>query len=248
MAKILHWHFENINIAKDYALAGCTTVIPFIKRFSNMSEIRTGRQIYYNIFARFYDFFIKIHSGHHGDETRKYLVDSSRIGSINNARILDICCGTGSVILAFAEKQIDALTIGYDFSIGMLHKAQQKDVADKIILVQGGASKLSFIDDCFDVVCCSHALYELRGQIRTDALMEMRRVVKPDGKVLIMEHEVPRNRLVKILFHMRMLMMGSTDTSEFLRQDLSPYKKIFTNVSLSHTPSGKSKLIICRKN
>lgn len=213
-----------------------------------MSEIRTGRQIYYNIFARFYDFFIKVHSGHHGDETRKFLVDSAQRDNTNHARILDVCCGTGSVILSFAEKHTDALAIGYDFSIGMLRKAQQKDRANKIILVQGDAARLSFIDDCFDIVCCSHALYELKGQVRIDALKEMRRVVKPEGMVLIMEHEVPRNPLVKILFHMRMLMMGSTDSREFLRQDLAPYRKIFINVSLSHTPSGKSKLIICRKN
>ncbi|WP_459947807.1 class I SAM-dependent methyltransferase [Desulfocastanea catecholica] len=212
-----------------------------------MSEIRTGRQTYYNIFSCFYDFFIKIHSGHHGNETRKFLVDSVRIDDRNHARILDICCGTGSVTLSFAEKYPDALTIGYDFSIGMLHKAKQKDVANRITLVQGDASRLSYIDDCFNVVCCSHALYELQGRARTDALKEMKRVVKPNGQVLIMEHEVPRNPLVKILFHMRMLMMGSTDSREFLRQDLSPYKKIFVNVTLSHTPSGKSKLIICRK-
>jgi demethylphylloquinol methyltransferase len=217
------------------------------KRFSNMSEIRTGRQTYYNIFSYFYDFFIKIHSGHHGNETRKFLVDSVRIDDTNRARILDICCGTGSVTLSFAEKYPDALTIGYDFSSGMLRKAKQKDVANRIILVQGDASRLSYIDDCFDVVCCSHALYELQGRARTDALKEMKRVVKPNGQVLIMEHEVPRNPLVKILFHVRMLMMGSTDSGEFLRQDLSPYKKIFANVTLSHTPSGKSKLIICRK-
>lgn len=212
-----------------------------------MSEIRTGRQKYYNIFAHFYDFFIKVHSGHHGDETRKFLADSARIDNTNQARILDICCGTGSLTLSFAKKYTDALIIGYDFSIGMLHKAQQKDVTNKINLVLGDASRLSYIDDCFDVVCCSHALYELKGRVRTAALKEMKRVVKPDGKVLIMEHEVPRKPLVKILFHMRMLMMGSTDSSEFLRQDLAPHKELFTNVTLSHTPSGKSKLIICRK-
>ena len=212
-----------------------------------MSEIRTGRQKYYDIFARFYDFFIKVHSGHHGDETRKFLVDSARIVDINHAKILDICCGTGSVILAFAKKYTGSLAIGYDFSIGMMRKAKQKDVSNRIIFVQGDASRLSYMDDCFDVVCCSHALYELQGRSRTDALKEMRRVIKPDGKVLIMEHEIPRNPLVKILFYTRMLMMGSTDAREFLKQDIAPYKKIFKNATLSHTPSGKSKLIICRK-
>jgi hypothetical protein len=42
--------------------------------------------------------------------------------------------------------------------------------------------------------------------------------------------------------------MGTDDFREFLKQGLSPYKEIFTNVALSHTPSGKSKLIICRKS
>ena len=140
------------------------------------------------------------------------------------------------------------MSVGYDFSLGMLHKAKEKDLSHKVIFIKGDAARLSFVDDYFDVVCCSHALYELKGQVRKDALLEMKRVVKPNGLVLIMEHEVPRKNFVKILFYIRMLMMGSADSREFLKQGLSPYKGIFTNVVLSHTPSGKSKLIICRKS
>lgn len=213
-----------------------------------MAEIRTGRQKFYNIFSHFYDFFIKIHSGHHRDETRAFLVDSARIDDIPHARVLDICCGTGSVVLAFSTKYTDALAVGYDFSPGMLRKAKKKDTANTIFLVNGDAAALSFVDDCFDIVCCSHALYELKGQVRTEALREMKRVVKPEGKVLIMEHEIPRNPAVKVMFYLRMLMMGPTDANEFLQQGLAPFKNIFADVSLSHTPSGKSKLIICRKN
>jgi len=226
-----------------------TILILSLKFFQSqeMSEMRTGRQKYYNIFSPFYDFFIKAHSGRHADETRKFLVESAGLDDTRQARILDICCGTGSVILAFAAKHSDALAIGYDFSEGMLHKAKQKDTTDRVILVQGDASRLSWADDCFDVVCCSHALYELKGQVRTAALEEMKRVVKPDGRVLIMEHEVPEHPLVKIMFHMRMWMMGATDSREFLEQDLSPYLKLFAGVTPAHTPSGKSKLIICRK-
>ena len=237
------WYKADSGSQPDY---GRGSYILFEQVF-NMSGIRAGRQKYYNVFAHFYDFFIKIHSGKHRDETRRFLVDSAPIDTSNQARILDVCCGTGSVILSFAEKYPDALTTAYDFSAGMLSKAKQKEMGNRIVFVLGDAARLAYLDDCFDVVCCSHALYELKGRVRTDALMEMKRVVKPDGKVLIMEHEVPRNPAVKILFHMRMLMMGSTDSREFVRQDLSPYKKIFTDVTLSHTPSGKSKLIICGK-
>ena len=212
-----------------------------------MSKIRIGRQKYYDVFANFYDFFIKIHSGHHRNETRKFLVDSAQIDKKKQARVLDICSGTGSVVLSFAERYPDALAIGYDFSVGMLHKAKEKDRSNKVILVNGDAACLSFVADCFDIVCCSHALYELKGQVRTEALLEMKRVVKPDGQVLIMEHEVPQKPVVKIMFYLRMMMMGPTDSREFLKQGISPFKKIFTDVTLSHTPSGKSKLIICRK-
>ncbi len=65
--------------------------------------------------------------------------------------------------------------------------------------------------------------------------------------VLLMEHEVPTNIFVKILFYIRLMMMGSYESREFLQQDLSLYKNIFSNVTVTHTVSGKSKLIICYK-
>lgn len=213
-----------------------------------MTKLRTGRQKYYNIFSHFYDLFIKLHSHNYRDETRRFLVDSAQLEDKIQPKVLDICCGTGSVILSFAEQFSDILAIGYDFSLGMLHKAKEKDLSDKVLFIKGDAASLSFVGDYFDIVCCSHALYELKGKVRKEALLEMKRVVKPNGMVLIMEHEVPRKILVKILFYIRMLMIGPPDSREFLKQGIIPFKEIFTNVTLSHTRSGKSKLITCRKS
>jgi len=212
-----------------------------------MSTLRTGRQKYYNFFSHFYDLFIKLHSHNDGEETRKFLVDSAQLEEKPHPRVLDICCGTGSVVLAFVRKFPDIQAVGYDFSLGMLHKAKEKDLSGQTIFINGDAAGLSFVDDCFDVVCCSHALYELKNKVRTKALLEMKRVVKPNGLVLIMEHEVPRKRFIKMLFYIRMLAMGPKDAREFVKQGISPFEKIFANVTLSHTLSGKSKLIICRK-
>jgi len=213
----------------------------------NKSELRTGRQKYYNIFSHFYDLFIKLHARNYRDETRKFLVDSAQLKNKMHPKILDICCGTGSVLLTFAARFRDITAIGYDFSRGMLLKAYEKDLYHKIILIEGDAAALPFTDDSFDVVCCSHALYELKGHVRKNALFEMKRVVKPDCSVMIMEHEVPRRLFTKFLFYIRMLMIGPTDSREFLKQGVSPFRKIFSKVTLSHTKSGKSKLIICRK-
>ena len=212
-----------------------------------MAKLRAGRRIYYNIFSHFYDSFIKLHSHNYGEETRTFLVDSARLENKIGPKVLDVCCGTGSVILSFSERFPDITAIGYDFSHGMLLKAHEKDLFHRLVLIEGDAANLPFEDDFFDAVCCSHALYELKGSVRTDALLEMRRVVKSSGRVFVMEHEVPRRLFIKILFYIRMLMMGPKDSYEFLKQGISPFKKIFSEVTLSHTNSGKSKLFLCQK-
>lgn len=212
-----------------------------------MSELRTGRRKYYNLFSHFYDLFVKLHSHNYGEETRRFLVDSALLENKACPRVLDVCCGTGSVILSFAERFSDILAVGYDFSHGMLRKAYEKDLSDRLILIEGNAAALPFEENTFDAVCCSHALYELKGPDRKKALLEMKRVVKLNGRVLIMEHEVPHNLFVKLLFHIRMSMMGSKDAREFLKQDISPFKEIFSYILLLHTKSGKSKLFVCQK-
>ena len=75
----------------------------------------------------------------------------------------------------------------------------------------------------------------------------MKRVLRPSGVVLLMEHEVPTHPLIRLLFYLRILSMGAADAKEFVRGGLAPFTRIFPDVSLAHSPSGKSKLILCRK-
>ena len=212
-----------------------------------MDRLRTGRRKYYDIFSNYYDAFIRLHSRSGKDDTRDFLVESAHLGNYSAPLILDICCGTGSVILTFKERCPESMAIGYDFSHGMLRKAQEKNLTGGAIFVEGDAAALPFADGSFDVVICSHALYELKGESREKALREMKRVVHSDGLVLIMEHEIPRRPLIRFLFYIRMLSMGTEDAREFVKGGLDPYKRIFSRVSLSHSRSGKSKLMSCRK-
>ena len=213
-----------------------------------MTQLRSGRRKYYDIFSHFYDAFIRMHSRHNEDDTRSFLVDAAHLEGKPAPRILDICCGTGSVILTFEKHYPQSLAIiGYDFSHGMLRKAQEKNITGRVIFVEGDAAELPFANDSFDVVTCSHALYELRGEIRQKALHEMKRVVHPDGYVLLMEHEVPKKPVIKLLFYIRMLSMGLKDAREFMRGGAGHLDKIFNRVTLSHSRTGKSKLISCQK-
>jgi len=158
-----------------------------------MTGTRRGRRRYYDIFSRFYDAFVRIHSRRDEDGTRTFLTDAAGLEGRGTPRVLDVCCGTGSVILEFRRRFPGCLAIGLDFSHGMLKKAREKSGSGAVRFVLGDATALPFPDDTFDAVTCSHALYELKGKSRREALREMKRVVRPGGRILLMEHEVPRN-------------------------------------------------------
>jgi ubiquinone/menaquinone biosynthesis C-methylase UbiE len=208
---------------------------------------RAGRRKYYDLFSHFYDAFIRLHARGDEDDTRHFLVDAAQLETKPAPSILDVCCGTGSVIGAFAERYPEALLVGYDFSHGMLRKAQEKRADTRALYVEGDAAELPFSASSFDVVSCSHALYELKGQARERALWEMKRVMHPDGVILLMEHEVPSHPFVKFLFNVRLIFMGSDDAREFVGGGLQRLRKIFYRVTLSHSRSGKSRLMICKK-
>jgi len=216
--------------------------------FETMSSVRTGRRIYYNVFSYVYDAFVNLHARRDAGDTRNFLVEMANPEGTPNPTILDICCGTGAVIVAFANRYPESVTIGYDFSRGMLRKARNKQTSRKIILIEGDAATLPFADESFDIVTCSHALYELKRPTRQTALQEMKRIIRSNGVVLLMEHEVPHHSLIKILFNIRMMTMGSADAMEFVKGGLDPFRRIFPDVSLYHSPTGKSKLIVCRKH
>ncbi len=212
-----------------------------------MLRLRVGRRKYYDLFSHFYDGFIRLHARRDEDDTRQFLVDAAQLETKSAPSILDVCCGTGSVILAFAERYPEALLVGCDFSHGMLRKAQEKNADTRAVFVEGDAAKLPFSDNSFDVVSCSHALYELKEQAREKALWEMKRVIHTDGVILLMEHEVPSHPFVKFLFNLRLISMGSDDAREFVEGGLQRLRKIFSRVTLSHSRSGKSRLMSCQR-
>jgi hypothetical protein len=55
----------------------------------------------------------------------------------------------------------------------------------------------------------------------------MKRVVRTDGVVLIMEHEVPAQPLAGVMLRLRLLAMGSDDAREFVESGLKPFQKGF---------------------
>ena len=104
-------------------------------------------------------------------------------------RVLDACCGTGD--LAIAARARGADVVGLDFSERMLERARGKDAG--IEWVRGDMLALPFDDGSFDAVTVG---FGVRNVDDLEAgLRELRRVVRPGGRVGILEITQPRGAL-----------------------------------------------------
>lgn len=217
-------------------------------RFGTMGRFRRR---YYDIFSSFYDLIINLHSRDKSAGLRDFLVESSgvRPGDV----VLDICTGTGSVAIRAGEevKSPGGKVVALDFSHGMLKKARRKikdSTRERVHLVEADVSSMPFADGSFDVVTCSHAMYELTAQARKEGLGEIRRVLKKGGSFFMMEHEVPEKPFIRFLYYVRLTTMGSRENRGFARDETLELGQHFSDVRKSHSPTGKSKLISGRKS
>ena len=96
--------------------------------------------------------------------------------------ILDLGCGTGRFTAPLARR-FAARVIGLDLSKRMLALAARTLGDSGAVLVQGAAETMPFSDQFFDVVFVSMVLHHIRSS--PSAIEEIRRVIKPGGKLLI---------------------------------------------------------------
>jgi demethylmenaquinone methyltransferase/2-methoxy-6-polyprenyl-1,4-benzoquinol methylase len=109
-------------------------------------------------------------------------------------RALDLCCGTGD--LAFALARAGAEVTGADFSEPMLQIARQRlqtqnktNAAAPIQFLQADALRLPFPNDHFEILTVAYGLRNL-ADFRA-GLLEMLRVLKPGGRLLILDFGKP---------------------------------------------------------
>jgi demethylmenaquinone methyltransferase/2-methoxy-6-polyprenyl-1,4-benzoquinol methylase len=106
------------------------------------------------------------------------------------ALVLDVACGTGDLSLEL-ERNAKAKIIGTDFCHPMLVIGAEKiDSAKRQIpVVEGDAMNLSFADESFVAVTIAFGLRNLSNF--ADGLVELRRVLKPNGRLAILEFSSP---------------------------------------------------------
>lgn len=106
---------------------------------------------------------------------------------------LDLCCGTCDWTVALAKASVNGKTVGLDFSRNMLDIGQAKinklGLSNQITLIQGNAMELPFEDNSFDFVTIGFGLRNVPDYAKV--LKEMKRVVKPGGRIVCLELSKP---------------------------------------------------------
>jgi demethylmenaquinone methyltransferase/2-methoxy-6-polyprenyl-1,4-benzoquinol methylase len=206
---------------------------------------RALRRRYYDLFARVYDRFVAWHSGEPTGPMRRALAE--RASSVSVRRVLDVCCGTGAVTRALRQRLGEgSLVVGLDFSRGMLGRgiqAARLAGVSCIRWVQADAAALPFKSGIFDAATCAYALYELKGTAREEMLWEVARVMTPGGRFLAMEHEVPTRPFPRLLFHLRLAVIGAEGARAFLGGEVQELVRVFGQASKEFVPPGKSKIL-----
>ena len=119
---------------------------------------------------------------HHNQAALDLLVAAARPapGDVS----LDVACGPGSVVVAFAPRVRRA--VGLDYTEAMLDQARQLAATSAITNAEwhrGDVYALPFADGTFDIVSCRYAFHHLLEPTR--AFAEMVRVARPGGRIVL---------------------------------------------------------------
>jgi demethylmenaquinone methyltransferase/2-methoxy-6-polyprenyl-1,4-benzoquinol methylase len=110
-------------------------------------------------------------------------------------QVLDVATGTADFAIAVSKKAAQgSLITGIDLSEGMLEVGRRKCLGLPIELEAGDAENLRFADGTFDRVCVAFGVRNFENLMQ--GLKEMLRVLKPGGKLVILELSYPKNRLI----------------------------------------------------
>ena len=145
--------------------------------------------------ARGYDLLVWLLMRGRERRFREHSLDLAGVRS--GERFLDVGCGTGSLAIA-ASRRVGAngFVAGVDASAEMIARARSKVASARVSvdLRMAAAESLPYADSDFDVAVCSLMLHHLPRDTRVQCLRELRRVLKPNGRLFIIEFTITEPR------------------------------------------------------
>ena len=164
-----------------------------------------------------------------------------------NAEVLDLGCGNGRLFFSLKDKNINY--IGLDNSTGLLKQARENLKGEDVNLIEGDFLNIPLPDNSVDLICAVASFHHLpSNEIRLKALKEMKRVLRPNGKVFISVWNLYQKKYIKFIFE-SLFRLGKYDFGDtFIKLGgVKRYYHAFTPWSLSNLIS-KSEFRILEKH
>ena len=178
-----------------------------------------------------YDLLNHLLSGNVDRRWRRLVAEKLRPALDADSTVLDVACGTGDLALVIAEA-CGARVVGVDFCRPMLDIAARKssEMSRTIPFVEGDALRLPFADEKFDAATIAFGLRNLSDV--AGGLGELRRILKPGGRLVVLEFSrpvVPGFRALFQFYFSRVLprvgglVSGSRGAYEYLPDSVSKF-------------------------
>ena len=226
--------FQTIIFARCMVKFAHDTVVPVAG--SELSKKEQVEEMFDGIAGR-YDFLNRFLSGGTDVGWRKKALLQLKNRPLNH--LLDVATGTGDMAITALRLLNPAKITGIDISEGMLkignEKVKQLNLADKIELLKGDSETINFNDNTFDAVTVAFGVRNFQNLEK--GLAEILRVLKPGGKLVILEFSKPQNRLMKALYNFYMQAIVPAICNIFSK---NPHAYRYLNKSIQQFPEGKN--------
>ena len=166
----------------------------------------------FNVLTPLYDCVVRLTTRE--SVFKRRLVDAAAIQ--NGESVLDVGCGTGTLLREIVRRESLALVTGLDADPAILEIAQRKlanaDTAGQ--LVQGYSTEMPFADDTFDHVVSTLFFHHLRREDKRCTIEEIMRVLRPGGSVQIADWGQPTGLLQRLAFYQIQVLDGFETTRD----------------------------------
>jgi demethylmenaquinone methyltransferase/2-methoxy-6-polyprenyl-1,4-benzoquinol methylase len=132
---------------------------------------------------------------------RRFVVQQAKL--TRGGKLLDLATGTGDIAFEALKAVPNLQTVGADFALPMMHVGQSLSLGERVGWTGADALQLPFPDNTFDAVTSGYLVRNVIDIPRT--LSEQLRVLKPGGRIVILDSSPPPNNLLRpfILLHLK---------------------------------------------
>lgn len=152
--------------------------------------------------ARRYDLLNRLISGGQDMKWRRFVAEVAELPA--GGRLLDVATGTGDIAFEALKLSPGAQVLGADFALEMMRVGMRRDsYGGRVAWMGADALALPYADGSFDAVASGYLMRNVADI--PQALAEQKRVLKPGGRIVILDTSPPPKNILKpiILLHLR---------------------------------------------